>query len=108
MKDLRRQFSDMLVELGYYTKGNWDAVNSNSKNERIVRSVLLSGLEVAGINIPQQTYEATAEGAIAVPSKSKDFKFFANAGFRIFIQSVSSFIHHHLSFQKIDLKKGLF
>jgi ATP-dependent RNA helicase DHX57 len=90
MYDLKKQFLEMLVELGYVEKINLENYNVNGKNEKIVKSVILAGLypNTAGIQMPKQLYEETGEGAVAVNIKSNQIRFFAK-DLRVFIHPSS-------------------
>ena len=80
MADLRKQYLDILIEIGYASKDAWKDLNANSNNEKIVKAVLLNGLEIAGIQVPSPSYVDTVGGAMAIDSSSKDVKYFANGG----------------------------
>jgi hypothetical protein len=92
MQDLRKQFLDTLVELGYVSKAKWEILNSNSTNEKIVKAVILAGMypNVANIRMPKQMYDQTAEGTVAVKIKTKEIRFYTEEDHRVFIHPSSS------------------
>jgi HrpA-like RNA helicase len=103
MVELRRQFNDMLIELGYVSKSNWEHNNINSNNEKIVKAVILAGLypNVAGVRLPQRQYNQTGEGALAVTIKSSEITYYAeNCNFTVKLARV--FIHPSSNLFKED------
>jgi HrpA-like RNA helicase len=90
MQDLRKQFVDLLRDIGYVSRDNYESLNEFSKNDKIVKSVILAGLfpNIAGIKMPKQVFNKTAEGAVAIDAQSKEIKYFA-AGERVFIHPSS-------------------
>jgi HrpA-like RNA helicase len=92
MFDQRKQFLDILIDMGYVSKERWAELNSNSKNEHIVKAVILAGLypNVASIKLPKQLYDQTAEGAVAVSMKTSEIHFYTKADQRVFIHPSSS------------------
>ena len=73
--DLRRQYRDILAELGYIPEGyklgegvgkvNMDV---NSKDGRVVKAVIVAGLypQVARISMPEKRFEETLGGTVEV------------------------------------------
>ncbi|KAJ3272875.1 hypothetical protein HDV01_005198 [Terramyces sp. JEL0728] len=90
--DLRKQFKDILFELKYASTGEWDRININSGNPKIVKSVILAGLypNVCTIKLPKQLYDSTAQGSVAIDIKSKEIKFFDKDTGRLFVHPSSS------------------
>ena len=91
ISDLRKQFYDLLCEIGYVTKPLWESLNTNSKKDKIVKSVILAGLQpnIVSINLPRQTFDKTAEGSVAVLPKSNEIHYFSNSE-RVFLHPSST------------------
>jgi ATP-dependent RNA helicase DHX57 len=80
----------LLREIGYLSRETYELVNENSKNEKIVKSVILAGLfpNIASIKMPKQVFNKTAEGTIAIDAHSSEIKYYAR-GERVFIHPSS-------------------
>ncbi|KAJ3255633.1 hypothetical protein HK103_006158 [Boothiomyces macroporosus] len=78
IQELRKQFVDILRDLNYVSADKWEVLNTNSKNPKIVKSIVLAGLypNVCTIKLPKQLYDSTAQGSVAIEIKSKEIQFF--------------------------------
>ncbi|KAJ2999407.1 hypothetical protein HDV02_003025 [Globomyces sp. JEL0801] len=90
--DLRKQFKDILKDLGYIKISDLELLNSNSENEKVVKAVLLAGLypNIASIVMPKQLYDQTSSGSVAITAKSSEIRYFVKNDGRVFIHPSSS------------------
>jgi HrpA-like RNA helicase len=95
MSDLRKQFCDTLIELGYVSKERWVLLNTNSKNYNVIKAVILAGLypNIASIQMPKQLYDQTAEGAVAIAAKSNEIHFYTSTDSTLYLIIERVFIH---------------
>lgn len=89
MGDFRKQIIAILNDIGYIQRSV--DMNANSGNYKLVKAVLTAGLypNMAAIQTPEQKYEQTGSGSVAVLPKSSEIKFFTKTDGRVFIHPSS-------------------
>ncbi|KAJ3297123.1 hypothetical protein HK104_000837 [Borealophlyctis nickersoniae] len=105
ISDLRKQYLDILIELGYVPRAyhhhkqqSAAAVTAaaeldlNSSHPQIVKATLVAGLypNVARIQMPERQYDQTAHGSVVVDSKASEIRFFTKEDGRVFIHPAST------------------
>ncbi|KXS10462.1 P-loop containing nucleoside triphosphate hydrolase protein [Gonapodya prolifera JEL478] len=95
--DLKDQFLEHLLDLGFIEKSyfsdtnNFSKMNTNSKNWRVVKSVIVAGLypQILKIRHPETIYTQTLSGAFAQDPKPNQFRFFSRDQGRVFLHPSS-------------------
>jgi ATP-dependent RNA helicase DHX57 len=89
IRDFRQQMKGVLRQVGYL-QHNVD-MDANSSNMNVLKAVVTAGLypNVALIKKPQQQYEQTSSGTLAVLPKPNEIKFFTKNEGRVFIHPSS-------------------
>ncbi|KAJ3022647.1 UNVERIFIED_CONTAM: hypothetical protein HDU68_009010 [Siphonaria sp. JEL0065] len=89
ISDLRRQYLDTLVDIGFIKRSEISATldgdgeyNIYSNNGRIIKAAIAAGLypQAATVQHPELLYIETAHGALAKDHNTKEIKFFTDAG----------------------------
>ncbi|KAJ3025104.1 ATPdependent RNA helicase, partial [Rhizophlyctis rosea] len=101
ISDLRRQYRDILVELGYVPEGYKAGADGggagvadmdlHSKDGRIVKAVIVAGLypQVARISLPEKRFEETAHGTVEVECKPEEIRYYTPSDGRVFLHPSS-------------------
>ncbi|KAJ3099000.1 hypothetical protein HDU97_003527 [Phlyctochytrium planicorne] len=94
ISDLRRQYLDILEDLGFIhsTKGGISAKwNENATDSRLIKAAIVAGLypRVVIIKPPDTRYIETAYGAMPKEAEAQEIKFFEPGNSRVFIHPAS-------------------
>ncbi|KAI9321214.1 P-loop containing nucleoside triphosphate hydrolase protein [Dichotomocladium elegans] len=91
ISNLRRQYGDALLEIGFYHKGREDEYNEHSKNTNLVKSVVFAGLNpnVARIQMPDSKYDKVLSGTVEREKEAKEIKFYTQKDGRVFLHPSS-------------------
>jgi ATP-dependent RNA helicase DHX57 len=104
VQNLRRQYTDALVEIGFYKKSNHEHYNINSENVNLLKSILFAGLNpnVAKIQLPDTKYDKVLSGTVEREKEAREIKYFTKDDGKIF------FCAKMFSLLTIDYRSGLF
>ena len=111
ISDLRKQYLDILIDIGFVNDANMSSVNVHSKVARVIKAAVVSGLypQIATVQLPDIrfvcvfffenlvsiraywifSYIETAHGVIAKEVKINEVKFFTSDG-EVFLHPSSS------------------
>eukprot|EP00039_Didymoeca_costata_P011156 m.154343 g.154343 ORF g.154343 m.154343 type:complete len:1541 (-) comp15082_c0_seq1:2172-6794(-) len=98
MRQLRTQFTDVIIDLGFMKRNNHAPQNINSQDHRIVKAALCAGLypRVVKVRHPQTTYHKMKHGAVANENVARQLQLFvfddqnpSSRGKRVFLHPSS-------------------
>ncbi|KAJ3413929.1 ATPdependent RNA helicase [Chytridiales sp. JEL 0842] len=77
VSDLRKQYKDILRDIGFVNSQNESLLNSNSHQSRIIKAALMSGLypQIVTVQHPRVKYHDTAKGAMVKEAKAQQIQF---------------------------------
>ena len=76
VRELRTQYSNLLKDIGFASRGHGSSENSNAKNLQIIKAALCAGLypRVVKVVHPKTTYHKMEHGAIANDNVARELK----------------------------------